>query len=89
MLGRSRPSQVASSSPTTAALTAARALRARARCRSRLHAGNAASSTSMPGANTATKASRPPAQPLGATERAAPTNAANVNSGPGTACAAP
>ena len=79
----------ASSTPTTAAFTAERAARADGTDFSRSQNGSAPATSKKAGAKMASRATKPPSQPEGASARAAPRNAAKVNSGPGTACAAP
>ncbi len=79
----------ASSNPTTAALTPASAAWLRRLPRSRSQNGNAPNTSRKEGANTASRQMVAPSQPLGPLFIEAPRKAAKVNSGPGTAWAAP
>ena len=79
----------ASRRPTTPALTPASAAWVRALERRRCQKGHTPITSRNEGAKIAMRQTAAPAQPDGWTFMDAPRNAANVKSGPGTACAKP
>ena len=79
----------ASNNPTTAAPTPAIAARSGAIDRSRSQNGRMPATSRNDGRKMAMSANRPPVHPPTGPAITVPRYAENVNSGPGTACAAP